>query len=127
MNKADSPYTIAEVATVIRAVSFALIIIPVMSLLRGYFQGHQSMGPSAVSQVIETNYSYCIFIFGAFFVLKILKGSMVLPLVQQHLQLLLEELQVLLHSYGTGEKESIILMNYLNMIKENADILNFYV
>ena len=77
MNKADSPYTIAEVATVIRAVSFALIIIPVMSLLRGYFQGHQSMGPSAVSQVIEQIIRIVFLLFGAFFVLKILKGSMV--------------------------------------------------
>ncbi|PYZ97128.1 cell division protein [Alteribacter lacisalsi] len=37
----------------IRMVSVALLIVPVMSIVRGYFQGHQSMGPTAVSQVVE--------------------------------------------------------------------------
>ncbi|MGE8206268.1 putative polysaccharide biosynthesis protein [Heyndrickxia sp. NPDC080065] len=77
MHTSDSPYSISEIATVIRAVSFALIIIPVMSLLRGYFQGHQSMGPSAVSQVVEQIVRIVFLLFGAFFVLKILHGSMV--------------------------------------------------
>ncbi|MGV3240959.1 hypothetical protein ACEF17_12850, partial [Streptococcus hyovaginalis] len=36
-----------------RAVRFVLVIVPFMSLIRGFFQGHQSMGPSAVSQVVE--------------------------------------------------------------------------
>lgn len=77
MYESDSPYTVSEIATVIRAVSFALIIIPVMSLLRGFFQGHQSMGPSAVSQVIEQIVRIVFLLFGAFFVLKILHGSIV--------------------------------------------------
>lgn len=42
-----------DVIFVIRMVSFALLIVPAMSLLRGYFQGNQSMGPSALSTVIE--------------------------------------------------------------------------
>ena len=33
-----------EVTTIIRLVSFALIVVPATSLIRGYFQGHQSMG-----------------------------------------------------------------------------------
>jgi O-antigen/teichoic acid export membrane protein len=37
----------------IRSVSFALLIVPVMSALRGYYQGYQNMIPTAVSQVIE--------------------------------------------------------------------------
>ncbi|PTX55244.1 PST family polysaccharide transporter [Melghirimyces profundicolus] len=37
----------------IRAVSTALLIVPVMSSIRGYFQGHQNMTPTAVSQVAE--------------------------------------------------------------------------
>lgn len=35
---------VKNVVTVIRAVSFALIVVPFMSLIRGFFQGHQSMG-----------------------------------------------------------------------------------
>ncbi|WP_100405164.1 putative polysaccharide biosynthesis protein [Bacillus solitudinis] len=37
----------------IRMVSVALLVVPVMSIIRGYFQGFQSMGPTGVSQVIE--------------------------------------------------------------------------
>lgn len=37
----------------IKSVSFALLIVPVMSVMRGYFQGHQNMVPTAVSQVTE--------------------------------------------------------------------------
>ncbi|SDC86223.1 polysaccharide transporter, PST family [Melghirimyces thermohalophilus] len=37
----------------IRAVSTALLVVPVMSAIRGYFQGHQNMTPTAVSQVVE--------------------------------------------------------------------------
>lgn len=66
-----------EVVTVIRAVSFALIIIPFMSLIRGFFQGHQSMGPSAVSQVIEQIARILFLLIGAFIVLYVLDGSLV--------------------------------------------------
>ncbi|MCP8617168.1 putative polysaccharide biosynthesis protein [Salirhabdus salicampi] len=45
--------TVTDVKFVIQMVSFALIIIPAMSVVRGFFQGYQSMGPTAVSQVIE--------------------------------------------------------------------------
>lgn len=37
----------------IRAISIALLFTPVAASLRGYFQGHQNMTPTAVSQVIE--------------------------------------------------------------------------
>ncbi|WP_281883892.1 polysaccharide biosynthesis protein [Paenibacillus sp. YYML68] len=37
----------------IRAISFALLLVPVMSALRGYYQGYGRMEPTAWSQVIE--------------------------------------------------------------------------
>ncbi|AMA74515.1 MULTISPECIES: polysaccharide biosynthesis protein [Aneurinibacillus] len=37
----------------IRSVSFALLIVPVMAAMRGYFQGHHNMVPTAVSQIGE--------------------------------------------------------------------------
>lgn len=37
----------------IQAVSFALLITPLVASLRGYFQGHEEMMPTAVSQVLE--------------------------------------------------------------------------
>ena len=66
-----------DVITVIRAVSFALIVVPFMSLIRGFFQGHQSMGPSAVSQVVEQIVRIIFLLAGAFIVLFVMKGEMV--------------------------------------------------
>ncbi|HZG70164.1 MAG TPA: polysaccharide biosynthesis protein [Chondromyces sp.] len=70
-------YSVEEVATVIRAVSFALIIVPFMSLMRGFFQGHQSMGPSAVSTVIEQIARIIFLLAGAYVVLNVLNGTVV--------------------------------------------------
>jgi O-antigen/teichoic acid export membrane protein len=40
-------------AGAIRSVSFALLLVPFMAALRGYFQGMHNMVPTAVSQMIE--------------------------------------------------------------------------
>ncbi|MDQ0196938.1 putative polysaccharide biosynthesis protein [Neobacillus ginsengisoli] len=69
--------SVDDVTTVIRAVSWALIVVPFMSLIRGYFQGHQSMGPSAVSQVVEQIVRVAFTLIGAYVVLKYMSGSMV--------------------------------------------------
>lgn len=76
-NDKDMKISAADVTTVIRAVSFALIVVPFMSLIRGFFQGHQSMGPSAVSQVVEQIVRIVFVLAGAFVVLNVFKGDMV--------------------------------------------------
>ncbi|WP_026693608.1 putative polysaccharide biosynthesis protein [Peribacillus kribbensis] len=70
-------FTVAEVTEVIRAVSFALILIPFMSLIRGFFQGHDSMGPTAVSQVIEQLIRVIVLLGGTYFVLRVMDGNLV--------------------------------------------------
>lgn len=67
--------SVAQVTTVIRAVSFALLIIPFMSLIRGFFQGHQSMGPTAISQVIEQIVRIIFLLGGIYVVLDVMDGS----------------------------------------------------
>ncbi|MGG0239861.1 putative polysaccharide biosynthesis protein [Bacillus rhizoplanae] len=59
----------------IQIVSFALLIVPSMSLLRGFFQGFQSMGPSASSVVVEQFFRVLTILIGSFTVLHIYKGS----------------------------------------------------
>ncbi|SNZ18146.1 polysaccharide transporter, PST family [Terribacillus aidingensis] len=49
----EEGFSSEAVAYVIKLVSFANLIIPAMSIVRGFFQGNQSMGPTAVSQVVE--------------------------------------------------------------------------
>ena len=42
-----------ELAIAIKSVSFALLVVPAMAALRGYYQGHQFMTPTAYSQIVE--------------------------------------------------------------------------
>jgi O-antigen/teichoic acid export membrane protein len=72
---AKSGNTKEDVIFVIRMVSVALIIIPSMSLMRGYFQGFQSMGPTAASQVVEQIVRIVFILLGAFIVVEIAGGS----------------------------------------------------
>src|SRR5699024_9129056 len=67
--------SVADVKMVIRTVSFALLIIPGMSIIRGLFQGNQSMGPTAVSQVVEQVVRIIFVLGSAFIVIKIYNGA----------------------------------------------------
>lgn len=67
--------TVADVVLVIRAVSFALLIIPAMSIMRGFFQGYESMGPSAVSTVTEQIVRILFVLISVFVVIVIAKGT----------------------------------------------------
>ncbi len=69
--------SVHDVVTVIRAVSFALIIVPVMSLIRGFFQGHESMGPTALSQVVEQLVRIIFLLASCYIVLRVMHGSLV--------------------------------------------------
>ncbi|WP_331713799.1 oligosaccharide flippase family protein [Lentibacillus sp. JNUCC-1] len=71
-----SKVTTADVVLVMRTVSIALIIIPAMSIVRGFFQGYQSMGPTAISQVVEQIIRILFLLASAFVVVKILGGKL---------------------------------------------------
>ncbi|MGM7720789.1 putative polysaccharide biosynthesis protein [Metabacillus sp. Hm71] len=73
-----SNITVDDAILVIRMVSLALIVVPLMSLIRGFFQGHQSMGPTAVSQVIEQIVRIVFLLAATFLIINVLKGSFVL-------------------------------------------------
>ncbi|WP_088005558.1 putative polysaccharide biosynthesis protein [Indiicoccus explosivorum] len=68
-------FTVADVTEVIRWVSFALLAVPFMSLLRGFFQGYNFMTPTAVSQLVEQIVRILFLLGGAFVVLYWLGGS----------------------------------------------------
>lgn len=77
MQQLKGGYSLQDGIQVIRAVSFALLIIPVMSLLRGFFQGYNSMGPSAVSQVLEQVARIVFLLVGTFIVMYVMDGGVV--------------------------------------------------
>lgn len=69
--------TVDDVAMVIKMVSFALLIIPSMSITRGFFQGFQSMGPTAISQVIEQIVRIAFLLISVYMVLNVFDGTTV--------------------------------------------------
>lgn len=67
--------TVADVTLVIRTISFAILIIPSLSITKGYFQGHKFISPSSNSQIIEQLVRIIIIIFGSYITIKIFNKS----------------------------------------------------
>ncbi|RWZ59723.1 polysaccharide biosynthesis protein [Halobacillus fulvus] len=65
---------LGEATMVIQMVSFALLVIPPMSITRGFFQGHESMAPTAVSQVIEQIVRIVFLLASVFIIVQVLQG-----------------------------------------------------
>ena len=68
--------TINDVTFVIRVISTAILIVPVLSIYRGYFEGHRFMSPPSVSQVLEQIVRVFIIVLGSYFSLKVFKLSL---------------------------------------------------
>ncbi len=68
-------HSIEDVALVIRAISFCLLIIPFLSVLRGYMQGHKFIASTSTAQVIEQVVRIIIVILGSYLSIKIYKTS----------------------------------------------------
>ena len=62
--------TIEDVTFVIRCVSFALLVFPFLSVSRGFFQGHNIISVSSVSQVIEQIARVLVIICGSYIALN---------------------------------------------------------
>lgn len=60
---------------VIRSLAPALLILPVMSLLRGYFQGFGDMVPTAVSQILEQIARVVYMLAATYAIMKMLDGD----------------------------------------------------
>ncbi|MBO5182996.1 MAG: oligosaccharide flippase family protein [Bacilli bacterium] len=65
--------TVSDVSRVIRIISFALLIVPALSVTRGYLQGHNYMRESSISDVLEQFVRVCIILIGCLVVIKIFK------------------------------------------------------
>lgn len=68
--------TITDVAYVIRAVSFAILVIPFLSITRGYLQGHNIISVSSFSQIIEQVIRILVILGGSYLGLKIFHLSL---------------------------------------------------
>lgn len=68
--------TISDVTFVIRCVSFAILVIPFLSVSKGYLQGHNIINVSSISQVIEQVVRIIVILGGSYLGLKVLNLSL---------------------------------------------------
>ena len=68
--------TIEDVIFVVRCVSFCLLVIPFLSISRGYLQGHRFISAPSTSQVIEQIIRVAVILSGSYLVLKVFNGSL---------------------------------------------------
>ncbi|WP_220750865.1 putative polysaccharide biosynthesis protein [Apilactobacillus xinyiensis] len=64
-----------NVIPIMHSLAWAVLVIPTMSLTRGYFQGYQDMAPSAISQFAEQLIRVVYMLLSAFLILKVFHGS----------------------------------------------------
>ena len=65
--------TYEDIAFVIRIVSFAILVVPFLSVTKGFLQGHKYITPYSISQVIEQVVRVIIIIVGSFLCMKVFK------------------------------------------------------
>ncbi len=68
--------TIEDVTFVIRVIATAILVVPILSIYRGYFEGHRFMSPPSVSQVVEQVVRVLIIVIGSYVTLKVFNLSL---------------------------------------------------
>lgn len=68
--------TIEQVSFVIRCVSFALLVIPYLSVSKGYLQGHNIINVSSISQVLEQVVRIIFILGGSYLALNVFHLSL---------------------------------------------------
>ena len=70
---------------VMKSLSYAILIIPVLSIMRGYFQGYEDMMPSAMSQFVEQLARVIWMLLTAYIIMQVQHGNFVDAVVQSNL------------------------------------------
>lgn len=63
--------TIEDVSTAIRIVSLSLLIVPSLSVTRGYLNGHKMILPTSISEVLEQVIRVLVIVVGSFLTIKV--------------------------------------------------------
>ena len=71
LGSATGGNTISDVAFVIRAVSFAILVIPFLSVTKGLLQGYKYITPYSVSQVIEQVIRVIVILVGSYLCMRV--------------------------------------------------------
>lgn len=62
-----------SITFVIRVISTAILVVPFLSITKGYLQGHKYITPSSISQIIEQLVRIFVIIIGSFLCVKVFK------------------------------------------------------
>lgn len=68
----------SRMVPVFHSLAWAILVIPVLSIMRGYFQGVSDMAPSAISQLVEQFVRVIYMLASVFFIMKMGNGDYVL-------------------------------------------------
>lgn len=68
--------TVEDITYVIRVISTAILVVPILSIYRGYFEGHKFITPTAISQVLEQVVRVLIIVIGSYISLKLFNLSL---------------------------------------------------
>ena len=68
--------TYSDIAFVIRMVSPAILIIPFLSVSKGFLQGHKYISPTSISQIIEQIVRVIVILLGSYLALRVFNTDM---------------------------------------------------
>ena len=68
--------TYEDIGFVIRMVSFAILVIPFLSVTKGFLQGHKYITPTSISQIIEQIVRVIVILLGSFIALKVFNSNL---------------------------------------------------
>lgn len=68
--------TIQDVMFVIRVIATAVLVVPILSIYRGFLQGHKYITPTSYSQIIEQIVRVLIIIFGSYLAMNVFHLSL---------------------------------------------------
>ena len=115
--------TYQDVSFVIRCVAPAILIVPFLSITKGYLQGHKIVGPSSISQIIEQVVRIFIILCGSYLVMNVFHGTLTLAVGVATASAGISALIAYLYLKSKFTKENLLDPN-IQKLKEEEKITN---
>lgn len=115
--------TYQDVSFVIRCVAPAILIVPFLSITKGYLQGHKIVGPSSISQIIEQVVRIFIILCGSYLVMNVFHGTLTLAVGVATASAGIAALTAYLYLKSKFTKENLLDPN-IQKLKEEEKITN---
>ncbi len=78
IGEATGGNTIQDISLAIRCISFAILVVPYLSVLRGFLQGEKFITPTSISEIIEQIIRIAILLLGSYVIIETLNKSITL-------------------------------------------------